>query len=118
MAHNGTGQPEESQPVDPQEWASRPEDHDHLTVQGVDIPRTYRKRVLLVSPTMDDLTRARQQLLRAGAPADARVHFIQWPQPATNYYVVATWQEAPKEADETRRSKRRWPSIRGRNAPQ
>jgi len=108
MAHNG-----ETQPGDPLEWENQPT--EHLEVQGVDIPRTYRKRVLLVSPSVDDLGRAREQLTHAGVPPDARVHFIQWNQPATNYYVIATWQEAPSEPQSQKRSKRRWPSIRGKS---
>lgn len=112
MTQNG-----ESQPRDPLEWGGQPT--EHLVVQGVDIPRTYRKRVLLVSPSVDDLGRARQQLLRAGAPGDARVHFVQWNTPPTNYYVVATWQDAPSELPQKpRRGKRRWPSIRGKTEHQ
>lgn len=112
MVKNG-----ESQPGDAQEWESQPT--EHLEVQGVDIPRTYRKRVLLMSPSVDDLGRARQQLLRAGAPGDARVHFVQWNTPPTNYYVVATWQEAPSELPQKpRRRKRRWLSIPGKTEPQ
>ena len=111
MAKNGA-----NQPGDPLEWESQPT--EHLEVQGVDIPRTYRKRVLLVSPSVDDLGRVRQQLHRAGVPGDARVHFVQWNQPPTNYYVVATWQDAVIESKPQRRRKRRWLSIRGKSEPQ
>lgn len=65
----------------------------HLEVQTAVQPKTHGCRILVVKPTLAMLTAAYEELLQAGVPEHASLHFQQWKAPDDNYYIVATWEE-------------------------
>ncbi len=70
---------------------------ENLEIQERYVPIYHEARILLISPTLEDVAEAKKALRRKGVPANARVNFQQWPEPNTNYYLIAGWYDEEDE---------------------
>ena len=74
-------------------WESHESPKENLEIQESNIPAIQYRRMILQSPTVNDLSIVKEKMLEAGIPENAEISFSQWNTPSTNWYIYASWSE-------------------------
>lgn len=67
---------------------------NNFELQDAKTPAIQWRRMMLKSPTVEDLKTAYEKLMEEDIPKDATIEFVRWNAPDTNWYIHVSWQEA------------------------
>lgn len=72
-------------------WDGFEQISENMDTQKSTVPKINYVRILLIDPSISDLSKCQEVLKKKGVPSDAKIEFQRWNTPSNNWYVFATW---------------------------
>jgi len=72
-------------------WEGFEQISESMGVQESQIPKINYVRMLLINPSVADLSKCQKVLEDKGVPSNANIEFSRWNNPPNNWYVHASW---------------------------